>query len=752
MKRFIYCMIILSFSLLSFISCDKSIQTISFNPCNEKASNSIFQITDCQYFTRYTSSINIAGGGNFSQELKIVGNPGGTTLNIDSNGNVGALSCPPGQSCSTLEPPVTIKFVRSPLPSGMQTILPGSNISFGLAFPLALLSQQSGTGIPYSYEVFVSTLGCESFSSSVPCTNPFFQYAQDFNQVQPSCGATPLPTASQLLGTCGNLADNPTGYLSDGFGTSCYELCCCSGSNLTSVKIRSLSPKCWMFQAGNPTIVTDIGILIESAQIPAGLNPLLIPLYAQVSANSNPIINSSYPYARAMIQGIKDTTKYTSAFSNKVASGRFMFCSDEPTAFQGIPNEDTPVSNMLNLKWWYLPQPYQSFYYQGQQGGTSADQTLNKGLDPHVNSYGQSAQTLMQNTNAYLSTLYNTSVSVNSCLNLQGVIPTIPGYDTDNPIEPGNPFNTPSPCNMLNSVRSENLLFMPPGTVIPSQTGFGKLNWMLHIIDGILYAIYFPTDPSLYPQTLTEDFITVATDFATPIVTNYSSVGTPVAIVQDPPPICVFQNPKTGNTSSIFGGGLLGFQLVGTGLLNADDIGYDISPIYVDISCSGAIGKRGVNATVDIFNQTLPIVISNGLGQGQKSSDYTIFLEASYSNNKPYSKNVYQQMLIGNCTFTITYDASNKTVTAFVPCVSQNDQGSSVLKQCNYCDFTCQYLPKSWCFWIVIIAVITLVIIVIVSIANCSSFSKKKENKRDPNQTFVSAAQQHKISKQTGHT
>lgn len=730
--RILVLLLLISYGIY-VISADKSLQTISFNLCNEKATNSPFQITDCAYYTRYTATVDVAGGGSFSQKLSIVGNPGDTTLTIDSAGVVGATECPPQTSCSTLLPSVDISFIRSPLPGGMQTILPGSNINFGLAFPLNLLVEESGTGLPYAYEITqvigpMSSSGCSKTDGS-GCSTPFPQLVQQEIVTQPSCGVGPVPPATGLRGTCGALAPNPTGYIADGQGPTCYEVCCCDSSsyaanNISAIQVRQLSPKCWMFQAGPPTVVTDIGIEISSAQIPPGLNPLLLPLYAQVSSNSAPIVNSSYPYARATIQGIKDTTKYVSTFANKVANGRFVFCGDAAVSYDVIPDDTTPVSNVADLTWMYLPLPYQSFYYQGQQGGTSADQQLSKGIDQHVSSYGPSGQQIEQNIISYLIKTYG-ATAVQQCYNLANSIPVVPGYDTDNLIESNVPFNLPSFCYMLNLIRSGDTTFMAPGAILPSQTGYGKFNWMIKKINGLFYAIYFPP-PSQYPSALPQDFLTIAVDFATPGITNYSAVSLPVTVVPNPGPTCVFQNPKVSNKTSTLGNGWFQFQMEGTGYIGSQDVGYQTDPIYVNISCIGTKGRKNSYGTLSFYNTTFPIVMPS-LGAGEKSASYTLFIDVEYANGKSYESNTYQNMLLGNCTIAYSFGDTNRTGTMIVPCVSQNDAGTAFAEKCGACNLSCQYLPESWCFWMIIVFAFIALGLIILSFVQCCKKPKPSE-------------------------
>jgi len=349
------CLYVILF-IFGVVFADESIKTISYNQCVEK--NSIYDQSNCRFFSSYYASVNVIGGGKHTQELDFVGNPDDPILIIDDN-SIGATTCPDGVSCTNLVPPVKISIVRSPLPDSTMRVIPGGNISFGFAYALSQDTDITKSGLPYAYQIFElppgSTAGsnCQLLSPSQITWGNLNPAA---GVTQPNCGAGSVGGIN-LRGSCGNpsMAPPPTGWLTDNNGQvvdQCSEICC--GNNQT-IRIRQLAPYCYAYKASTtPILVVDFLIVIESSQIPGG--NVTIPIFGSVNVGESIVVESN----GVRVTVVANQQIPTDLLENKVSNGWLIFCGDDPSS--AIPDETTPVSNISGIGSFYQPADYMAYY------------------------------------------------------------------------------------------------------------------------------------------------------------------------------------------------------------------------------------------------------------------------------------------------------------------------------------------------------------------------------------------------------
>lgn len=742
------------FFIFGVIYADESIKTISYNQCVEK--NSIYDQSNCRFFSSYYASVNVIGGGNHTQELDFVGNPDDPILIINDN-SIGATSCPDGVACTNLVPPVKISIVRSPLPDSSMKVIPGGNISFGFAYALSQDTDITKSGLPYAYQIFEAAPGstagsnCQLLNSSTITWDIMNSAA---GQTQPNCGVGFL-NAVDLRGTCGNpsMAPAPTGWLTDNNGQvvdQCTEICC--GDSQT-VRIRQLAPYCYAYKASSvPILVVDFLIVIESSQLPGG--NVTIPIFGSVNIGESIIVESN----GVRVTVVANQQIPTNLLENTVSNGWLIFCGDDPNS--AIPDETSPVSNISGIEWFYQPADYMPYY---------GDQTNGKGLvstptfnDPHTETYGISGYDDMNLAFNYMETVGS---SVAECIDLSAILPNVPGYDTDNPIVPtASPYNIPSYCNMWHEARSGNLAFLPPASLIPDQNRYQLFNWMVkrnigsiantNPLNGQSYIIYFPNAEQIAANQYQNDLIDAIQfqiDFANGVsgsnyVTNYGNVTMPVDIIQQntvrrgtvnsplTAPSCYFADPDFVDPRFDSGSGVMTLQLesiVTNEDVITDTISNPISNIQVSISCSGVpnTGKDGSTPKIDIVGDStinVPPISAGGV-----SSIISFNLSATFAGD--YHDNAVKDMVIAKCVINVVYNTQSPSKGSF----SQTFQCkvSSVFinldvtpNPCPWWNLSCQSpIYESWFFWFCIVLGAAIIAVLIYGIVEIVKKSKENE-------------------------
>ncbi|MDE2026365.1 MAG: hypothetical protein KGJ07_07765 [Patescibacteria group bacterium] len=719
--------IILSLFALS-ARCDESVLSVAYTQCSEAFS--IYNNQNCEYFSTFIANIDVIGGGSFVQEIDFVGNPVERTLDITNN-DIGAIDCPEGVGCTNLVPPITVSFVRSPIPQSQYNVIPNSQISFALAYSLTQDTSVTKSGLPYVYQIYAADPGagntnCGSYSTTTDI--PILSSLSNIQAVQADCGTGPL-NAIDFRGTCGAgfLSPYPTGWLSDNDANplqQCYEICC-GGSNSTSIRVRQLGPYCYLYKV-NPVPIAVVDFIIEINSPATG--PISIPIYGSVSLQT-PIVIPEYGLRVTLKSSVKIPP---TAIQNKIQNGWVVVCGEDPNS--ALPNEISPVQNINNISWFYQPSDYGPYYYDATNGkGNVMPVNTN---DPHTEYYGESGNDVLNLAFNYMKNI--PTMTVSECLSLVDLIPNVPGYDTDNPITSASPYNLPSYCNMWNEAKNGNLGFLPPSSVIPDGVNIDYFNWMIRknipTIDNLnntnsgAYMIYFPTSDQIadYRDQLT-NALQVQIDFAVGnnnnYVTSYGDVNLPIQIVQPDstrpnnvngqpltPPNCLFTGKEHAPGASNTGGGQLVVQLESTvynNQIQSSNIGSDVSDIYVTVTCN-AVPKSGNNQqtpTINIFGSNTIQLASLGYGD----ISYPLFFNLSATFKNSYVSEIIDGAVIATCSVNVTYNAQNPTKGSFVQnnirCMAQmNYQYSQKnLSPCPWWNLNCQDpLYASWFFWIVI--------------------------------------------------
>lgn len=711
------------------IQADDSIKTISYSTCTEP--DSFFNSLNCQYFTSYFASVDVIGGGSHTQVLDFVGNPVETTLLINDKID-GATVCPDGVGCTNLNPEIKISIVRSPLPNSTMKVIPGSNISFGLAYSLTLDTDVTKSGLPYAYQIFedtVANLATTTTCGSNVATEITFQQQIPGSDTQPNCG---VGSTIDLRGTCGALAPEPTGWLDDNSGNpnyQCNEICC---GDSESVRIRQVAPYCYAYKAsGIPILVVDFLIVIESSAVSGG--NVSIPVYGSINIGDSIDVESN----GVRVTVLASNTIPTNLLENTVSNGWVIFCGSDPTS--AIPDEISPVSNVSTVPWFFQPSDYAPYY--GDQTNGQGKTTIPVSNDPHTETYGMSGDDVMILATNFMN---QNSMSVLDCSDLLGVIPNVPGYDTDNPITPASIYNLPSYCSMWHEARSGNLAFLPPASDV------NQFNWMVkknigsvgnsNPENGQSYIIFFPTqeqiEESAYESSL-YDAIQLQIDFAVgsntvfPFVTNYGDVTLPVEIIQPNSlypgtinvplsvPNCYFQYPlETGGNHD--GGGVMTLMLASTlsdEYVQTQNIQQPVSDITVSIACSGVVHSGLDNETPVITVTSDSSVTIDSLGYGKVSPLISFNLSAHFDS--VYEKVAIKDAAIANCVITVVYNADNVDKGSFsesFQCKVSNyiDKISNTISnQCSFIDISCHDpIWKSGMLWVSIICGLILLCII----------------------------------------
>ena len=707
---------------------DESIKTISYTPCIEVAS--IYNSLKCQYFTSFFANIDVIGGGSFSQELDVVGNPVERTLDIPDN-NIGAIQCPEGVGCTNLDPPVTVSFVRSPIPDSQFNVLPGAGISFGLAYALTQDTQATKSGLPYAYQIYAADPGagltdCPNYATITDI--PILSSLDNTQAMQPDCGTGPIGSVD-LRNTCGNpsLAPLPTGWLSDNNGQplqQCMEMCC-GNSDPTSIRVRQLAPTCFLFRV-NPVPVAVVDFLVEVTSSITGT--IIVPIYGAVTIQEPIVINQN---------GLRITINSNvrippTALQNKVQNGWIFACGDDPDS--ALPDETQPVTDIADINWAFQPSDYTPYYSDATAGQGNVVPPITN--DPHTEYYGESGNDVLNLGFNFVKNIPGFTVA--DCLALTDFIPNVPGYDTDHPITAASPFNLPSYCNMWHEARSGNLGFLPPSAILPNGGSMPFFNWMvkrsiasvgdLTGTNGQAYAIFFPSADQIaqYRDQLT-NALQIEVDFAVGnnpnYVTEYGDVNLPVQIVQPDStrpnfingepltmPNCMFAGPTLVPSKLNTGGGQFLVQLESTLLnnqVNSGNIAAPVSDINVVLACS-PVAESGA----DKSTPTIQIIGSNtifvpSIAYGGLSDPLLFNLSATFLT--PYSQEAVDNSIIATCSVTVIYNMESPDKGSFTQdnlrCQVFANFQSTVrnLSPCPWWNLNCQDpLVDSWFFWIAI--------------------------------------------------
>ena len=716
------------FSVISLGIADESIKTISYTPCIEVAS--IFNSLKCQYFTSYFANIDVIGGGSFTQELDVVGNPVERTLDIPDN-VIGATTCPEGVGCTNLDPPVTVSFVRSPIPISQFNVLPGAGISFGLAYALTQDTQATKSGLPYAYQIYAANPGgaltnCPNYATTMNI--PILSSLANNQAMQPDCGTGPIGSVD-LRNTCGmpSLAPAPSGWLSDNNGQplqQCMEMCC-GNSNPTSIRVRQLAPTCFLFRV-NPVPVAVVDFLVEVTSSVTGT--ITVPIYGAVTIQEPIVINQN---------GLRITINSNvrippTALQNKIQNGWVIACGDDPDS--ALPDEITPVTDIEDINWFFQPSDYTPYYADATAGQGNVIPPITN--DPHTEYYGESGNDVLNLGFNFVKNIPGFSVA--DCLALTDFIPNVPGYDTDHPITAASPFNLPSYCNMWHEARSGNLGFLPPSSILPNGGSMPFFNWMvkrniasvgnLNGTNGNAFAIFFPSPDQIaqYRDQLT-NALQIEVDFAVGnspnYVTTYGDVNLPVQIVQPDStrpnfingepltmPNCLFAGPTLTPPNDNTGGGQFLIQLESTltnNQVNSGNIAAAVSDITVLLECVAVSqsGKDKSTPLIQIIGSNTIFVPS--IAYGGLSNPLVFNLSATFT--KPYSQEAVDNSIIANCTVNVTYNQQNPGEGSFsqdnLRCMVFANFQSTVknLAPCPWWNLDCQNpLYKSWFFWIAI--------------------------------------------------
>lgn len=720
--------------LIASVAADQSVLSVAYTDCSEVYS--IFNSQNCEYFSTFIAEIDVIGGGSFTQEIDFVSNPIERTLDIVDN-DIGAIHCPEGVACTNLVPPIKVSFVRSPIPQSPYNVIPNSQISFALAYSLTQDTSITKSGLPYVYQVYKDTPGaglsnCATFATTTEI--PILSSLSNAQAMQADCGTGPLGSID-FEGTCGgaSLAPYPTGWLSDNNGQplqQCYELCC-GGSSGVSIRVRQLGPYCYLYKV-NPVPIAVVDFLIQIISPVTGT--ITIPIYGSVSLQTPIIVQQN---------GIRVTLKSTvrlppTAIQNKIQNGWVVVCGDDPNS--ALPNEISPVTNINNLSWFFMPSDYGPYYYDATNGQGNVVPPITN--DPHTEFYGQSGNDVLNLAFNFMKNIPGFTVS--QCLTFADLFPNVPGYDTDHPITAASPYNLPSFCTMWNEAKNGNLGFLPPSSVIPDGVNIEFFNWMirrniptinnLNDTNSGAYIIYFPipNQTSQYVDQLT-NALQIQIDFAVGnnhnYVTTYGDVNYPIQIVQADstrpntvngqpltPPNCLFTGSDYASGSSPTGGGQLVVQLESTienNQIQSEDMGTLSSDITVTLTCTAA-AKSGKNQETPVIN----IVGSNSitippLSYGDLS--YPLFFNLSATFKDSYASEIIDGSIIAVCSVNVTFNQQNAAKGSFVQdnlrCMVQMNYQyyEKNLSPCPWWNLNCQDpLYDSWFFWVSLAMVLVL--------------------------------------------
>lgn len=687
---------------------DTSFQTQAYFKCTEPEPP--FDSSSCNHFTQYAALVDLTGGGKKAQVIRVVGSRSTPLLNLKEHDN-GTLECPPGVACTPLDTEdLEVSIVRSPLPAGIPRILPGGNVSIGFYWRLTRNNQYSSDyRVPYSYEVANCSgstphSSCDGSSSSYPAAtgvefrtfNPF-EADNGLDIDEPTCGAeceTGDASTFNLRGTCGDNVPSPTGYLADNDGR-CSELCC--GAS-TSIKVRQLQPFCYMMSVeGSPGVAVDFAVEVRSKEI--GDDPIVVSVYG-VSDPQTTFTNVSAGVRVRIWSLVNDFGRFDDTDAFSVVHGSIVMCPNH-TQTQGdlparpiFPNEvNGPVANVSELEWFYMPTAYVPFYRDAT--AAQAAQIIKPTLPVdtlHPKLFGESGSVVEQAAAGFIERQYGEGAAgVAQCANLSGVLPLVPGYDTDEPITDAAPYELPSPCYMWSQARKGNQAFLPP------SADTDQFNWFVRrgirddarndaVYDPTdLYLVYVPTAAQIEAveaERAFEDGMLLSVEMSDTVATYASSIKVPVTTALSSSvaaPSCTMPLPKDVD----------GFSATGTlaitvaSALDAPlDAGETPDPVFVSLSC---VNVDGDSVPVHIR----PSVTQNATLTYQQQKRFQYSVEFTFS--KLYSK-FSKHSQVADCVVRVTGASVGNGAVGPIPCSAGGPvDPKDHLPDCDFWDVQCQH-------------------------------------------------------------
>jgi hypothetical protein len=716
--RTIYASLIYVVFAMAMAVADKPFHSQGFFPCTEP--DPPFDSSTCNQFTQYAAFVDLIGGGESVQVIKLVGNSATPLINLEQFEN-GTIACPPGYGCTFMnsDSETKITVVRSPLPPSVPQVLPGDDVSIGFYWRLTRNNNFSPDNrLPYAYQV----ANCSGDAPYSTCSrlmdevqyveyNPFD--VDDTLDIQETgCGAECFGDDIDLLGTCGDMVPPPNGWLSDSDG-KCSEICC---NSLHSIKVRQLGPFCYMFSAqGPPRIAVDFAVTIQNDAI--GPDPIVIPVYGMSDPQSL-FVNETGVRVR-ILSIIGDLERFDNANAFSVVHGSIVMCVNQTESVDGVPGQpiypnevDGPVDDVADMKWFYMPSTYLPFYRDATSAEASQIIKPNSPADTeHQKVYGEGGSTVERAAVEYLNVNFDTMDAIDMCVDLSGVLPFVPGYDTDEPLTPLSPYETPSNCWMWNAAREGNAGFLPPTFNISSP------NW--YVRRGIpsaeqrtatydpndLYLIYLPTLEQIEQADATDalsNAMLLSVEINDNIMAYDSIVKVPADIASSPPATCGMPLPQDGDGNT--GAGNLWFVIEST-LDSPLEPGTQIAPVVVEVQCSVAPGVPG-------------LLMISPTGPVDHTIDYTDKKSITYSINitysSPYEDVAIQGKPLGQCTiFLSNVDGPPDQVGPIQCRVGTEQFPEDDDDDCSFCDLSCKHdqgtsYASMGCFWIYIVVGIIL--------------------------------------------
>lgn len=729
--------------------CDRSFQTQGFFQCSEKEPP--FDSNTCNQFTQYAAFVDLVGGGSSVKVLKLVGNSAMPLINLEQYDN-GTVSCPPGFGCTFLEnSQTTVSVVRSPLPAGIPTVLPGDDVSIGFYWKLTRNNNLSPDNrLPYAYQVAncsgsrpFST--CEDYPNSVRYVeyNPF-EVDESIDINEPGCGAQCFGDVD-LRGTCGPMVPDPNGWLSDSDG-KCSEICCDTSN---SIKVRQLGPYCYSFSAqGPPKIAVDFAVTVQNDAI--GPDPIIVPVYGMTDPQSL-FVNETGVRVR-ILSLIDDLERFDNANAFSVVHGSIVMCVNETTAGVGsvpgrpiFPNEvDGPVANVTDMQWFFVPSTYLPFYRDAT--AAEAAQIIKPNSPPdttHQKVYGEAGSVVEQAIVEYLNENFDAVTATDMCNDLSGVLPFVPGYDTDEPLTQLSPYELPSNCWMWNAAREGNIGFLPPSFNMSSP------NW--YIRKGIpsaqqasatydpndLYLIYLPTLEQIEEANARESFknaMLLSVEINDQVMAYTDTVQVPGSVSASPPATCTMPSIETvvdGNT----GEGKFWFSIEST--LSAPlASGAVVDPIEVEVACQMVPGAPGFLR----LSPSGPVEYTLNY-QDKIRLAYNVSITYQYK----YENSTTDGSVVANCFVTLrdVNKLDNEQIVGPVPCqvLKYDTPNSNDDDDCSFCDIDCMKAQKisyakMGCFWIFIVVGVIILALIAVAIWAAVHYNQGKLQHQHDTQTL----------------
>jgi hypothetical protein len=710
--------VIIVASTLRLVTGDRGTQTRAFIKCTEPtSSNTDFASNDCNFYTQYQAQVDLIGGGESTATISILGNPGETVINLLEYPNATTV-CPQGFACTPTMPDDTlISVIRSPIPSGIPVILPGGAVSLGIAFPLNRYSSTPNNGLPYSYQIATlpssdPTSQCATLGDATGSVTIQDTITTTPGTGEPSCGVSAIPLATELNGTCGgvtSLAPNPVNHLQDGDG-KCRELCC--GQD-TSVRVRQLGLQCYQFYADQPLLAVDLAVRVKNSNTPE--NGTILSIFGTLSPNQ--IVTSSTPGAhgvRARIQSVKsEILRFGSAMQAVAAvqSSAIIACSNN---WANVPDESAPVSDVAELEWFYMPTPYLKYYEDGTAADADANKLFPKQLK-HPKIYGESGDTVLQNSLEYISSTYaNPADQKEACESLSGVLPFTPGYDKDGMLLPEvADYDLPSFCYMQNQARMGNANFLPPNfnTATPNwfvTSGITPVGSDTSSSPEQRYLIYIPTLADIAQvnaQDTLLNALTLSIEVNDKIIAYDGNEAAPTDFSLDPPPTCTLALPSTLEEATATGEGNLWATVRSTLAPGQDASFFDVKETEVAISCTAIVssGRDGTTPAIQVSPGSISVVTPGD--PVRVSFNISATFDAADGG---YSQQAVPSVKIALCEIDIISVRTGdpiENVTMTIPCSVgyTSNAPPTPVEGCGVCDLSCGKLYKNVCFWVIII-------------------------------------------------